>query len=231
MPADDIQLQEILASNAAWAADVLKGNPQFFAATEAQYQQQRPHTLWIGCADSRVSEAAVIPDVNPGEIFVHRNIANQLHLDDNNALSVLQYAVDELKVRRVIIVGHTRCGGVAAALGEARSRAAPLSASSPPAGKLALSQWLEPFTQTVVGLLPQLAGLSEAEAVQRLVDVNVKEQVAQLARTQTISNAWAKYATEDRAAVWIHGFVYDLDTGLLRDLHISQGPPGSELPK
>ncbi|KAF9474150.1 carbonic anhydrase [Pholiota conissans] len=222
---DDIH--QILTSNAQWAAGVIKTNPQFFAELEVEYQQQAPHTLWIGCADSRVSESVVVPDVLPGEIFVHRNIANQLHLDDNNALSVLQYAVDSLNVHRVIIVGHTRCGGVEAALKGAQG-----ANNIDPAQKQALGQWLQPFTQTVAGILPELDGLTNAQAVRHLVDVNVKEQVAQLSRTQTIRNAWERYASGDRAeAVWIHGFVYDIDTGCLLNLHISQGPPGATLPK
>ncbi|KAF8201797.1 carbonic anhydrase [Pholiota molesta] len=238
-------LQHLLASNAQWAEDVLKTQPHFF---EESAKGQSPHvclflstpsiltqplqTLWIGCADSRVPES-VVTAARPGEIFVHRNIANQLHLDDHNILSVLRYAVDYLGVQHVIIVGHSECGGAAACLGAAQTPS--LNLDEPEIATLsslpvesALNRWLEPLTRLAASL--HLSSVPHAEALPVVVEENVKAQVDNLARTQTIQDAWTK-GTRKGQAVWIHGWVYDLQTGRLRDLNISRGPPGAENPK
>ncbi|KAF9482796.1 carbonic anhydrase [Pholiota conissans] len=222
-------LQHMLASNAQWAEDVLKSQPDFF---EQSAKGQSPHTFWIGCADSRVPDS-VITAARPGEIFVHRNIANQLHLDDHNVLSALRYAVDYLGVQHVIIVGHTECGGAAACLGAAQSPTLNLeepaiaTISSLPA-ESALNRWLEPLTRLAASL--HLSSIPHAEALPVVVEENVKIQVEHLANTQTITDAWTK-GTRKGQSVWIHGWVYDLHTGRLRDLNISRGPPGAEYPK
>ncbi|CAA7271569.1 unnamed protein product [Cyclocybe aegerita] len=215
-------VKRMLTANAQWAEDVAKAEPGFF---EQSVKGQSPHTLWIGCADSRVPDS-VITGARPGEIFVHRNIANQLHLDDHNVLSVLRYAVDYLGVEHVVIVGHTECGGAAACLGAAQSP--DLSLDGPIATvtslpvESALNRWLEPFTRHVASL--KLSSTPHAEALPVVVEENVKRQVENLAKTITISEAWNK-GTRKGQDVWIHGWVYDLATGKLKDLEISQGPP------
>ncbi|KJA27171.1 hypothetical protein HYPSUDRAFT_75102 [Hypholoma sublateritium FD-334 SS-4] len=227
MPHTFEALQHMLASNAQWAEDVLHDQPHFF---EESAKGQAPHTLWIGCADSRVPDS-VITAARPGEIFVHRNIANQLHLDDLNVLSVLRYAVDYLGVKHVIIVGHTECGGAAAALGAAQSPDfnvdAPIATIPSLPVTASLNRWLEPITRTAASL--HLSSLPHSDALHLLVEENVKVQVENLANTQTITDAWTK-GTRKQQEVWIHGWVYELGTGRLRDLNISRGPPGATKP-
>jgi carbonic anhydrase len=220
--------QRLLAANAQWARDVAKSEPNFF---QESAKGQSPHTLWIGCADSRVPDS-VITAARPGEIFVHRNIANQLHLDDHNVLSVLRYAVDNLGVQHVIIVGHTECGGAAACLGAAQSPGlsldGPISTLSNLPVEAALNRWLEPLTRIAASL--QVSSVPHAEALPLVVEENVKAQVENLAKTQTITDAWTR-GTPKGQEVWIHGWVYELSTGLLKDLNVSRGPPGAKSPK
>lgn len=226
MPTRNAAIERMLTANSQWAEDVQKAEPSFF---EESAKGQSPHTLWIGCADSRVPDS-IITGSKPGEIFVHRNIANQLKLDDYNALAVLRYAVDYLGVEHVVIVGHTECGGAAACLGA--SQVPNLDLSKPIAtvpslpADSSLNRWLEPLTRLSAGL--QLSSAPHAEALHVVVEENVKMQVAELAKTHAITDAWTK-GTKKGQDVWIHGWVYDISTGKIKDLHVSQGPPGKTL--
>ncbi|KAF8623459.1 hypothetical protein AX15_006243 [Amanita polypyramis BW_CC] len=208
-------LQQIFSANGDWAREVEKADPEFF---QRSAQGQKPHTLWIGCADSRVPES-VITKSQPGDIFVHRNVANQLHLDDVNVLSVLAYAVDYLGVEHVVIVGHSQCGGAAACLAAVQSQSySQLGSSQTVANHPAtdpLNRWLAPLTELVASL--NLSTMPVPEALPVVVIENVKRQVENLCQTSTIRNAWAK-----GKSVVVHGWVHDLSTGLLRDLNISR---------
>lgn len=196
----------LLSSNSQWAADVHKSLPTFFKDSG---KGQAPKILWIGCADSRVPESVVTAS-KPGDIFVHRNIANQFHLDDDNAMSILAFAVDQVQVEHVFIVGHSECGGAAASYNAVKSGVAP-SSTTP------LGRWLSPLIK-----LAESLGISEkpiSEALPAIVVANVKRQVENVCKAPTITNAWSQ-----KKNVWVHGLVYDLHTGRLDDLQVSRGP-------
>jgi len=192
----DPVLARLLSNNAQWVADVTEKDPDFFKRTAGK---QEPKVLWIGCSDSRVPASVVTMSI-PGDIFVHRNIANQFLLEDDNALSVLAYAVEHLGVSRIIVVGHTGCGGVHAAYEAAHKPFPPLPPHTP------IDRWLAPLTA-----LAKATGVSEAE----LVAVNIRAQVKNVTNSETIQEAWAKGQN-----VSVYGWVYDLETGLLRDLGV-----------
>ncbi|EIW56303.1 carbonic anhydrase [Trametes versicolor FP-101664 SS1] len=202
MPQDYI-LARLLSNNAQWAEDVDRAEPGFFAQTA---KGQSPKVLYIGCADSRVPESVVTAS-KPGDIFVHRNIANQFHLNDDSALSVLTYAVAHVGVQHVILVGHTNCGGAAACHAAAHSGAPP--SDEPPADPL--TRWLAPLTEIA----------REHEDLTELVEANVRAQVANIAQAGPMAAAWA--AGKD---VQVHGWVYELETGRMRDLGVSVGKAG-----
>ncbi|RPD70228.1 carbonic anhydrase [Lentinus tigrinus ALCF2SS1-7] len=199
----DYILARLLSNNAQWAEDVEKAEPGFLAELS---KAQTPKVLWIGCADSRVPES-VLTASRPGDIFVHRNIANQFHPTDDSALSVLSYAVEHVGVTHVLLVGHTNCGGAAACAAAAQS--SPSSPSTPP--KSPLERWLAPLTELARGLLGEgdMSGLVEA---------NVRMQVANIAGSEVMQRVWA--AGKD---VQVHGWVYDLESGRLRDLGVTVG--------
>ncbi|MEZ0332540.1 MAG: carbonate dehydratase [Gemmatimonadales bacterium] len=192
-------LQDLFANNRAWAAARREQDPQFFSRLVAQHA---PEYLWIGCSDSRVPANEIV-GLDPGELFVHRNLANIVVYTDLNCLSVLQFAVDVLKVRHVIVTGHYGCGGVRAALENSR---------------LGLSDnWLR-YVQDVrerhEGIL---AALTDGSAkVNRLCELNVVEQVRHVCETTIVQDAWDRKQT-----LAIHGLVYGLDDGRLRDLGTS----------
>ncbi|KAI0758800.1 carbonic anhydrase [Fomes fomentarius] len=193
-------LARLLSDNEEWAKEVEKAKPGFFTRLA---EKQTPKVLWIGCADSRVPESVVTAS-EPGDIFVHRNIANQLHLDDDNALSVLDYAVHSLGVSHVIVVGHTNCGGVNAAVKAAGAPSAP-----PPTSPL--ERWLAPLVEIA-------RANNDKDKPLDMVDVNVKAQVDNIVKSKVIQSAWEK-----NKDVQVHGWVYDLETGKLRDLGITEG--------
>ncbi|OCH83839.1 carbonic anhydrase [Obba rivulosa] len=195
----DHVLASLLANNKQWAADVHKAEPGFF---EQCAKGQAPKVLWIGCADSRVPESVVTAS-RPGDIFVHRNIANQFHLDDDSALAVLTYAVEHVGVTHVIIVGHSQCGGAAACHAAAQSPA-PASAPDAPLGR-----WLEPLTN-----LARDGNLG----LEELVEENVRVQVRHIVESAVMRGAWEKGRD-----VWVHGWVYEIEKGMLRDLDVSVG--------
>jgi len=202
----DATLGKLFLSNSQWAAAVDSAEPDFF---QQSAQGQSPKILWLGCSDSRVPES-VITASRPGDIFVHRNIANQVHPDDASVLSVIMYAVAVVGVEHVLVVGHTNCGGAAACLKVANGGALP---PEPLAG------WLAPLTALTRAL--DLKGASDSEALRKIVEEGVRAQVANVARTAPVQNAWA----DGRKNLWVHGLVYDLETGKLRDLNVTRGPP------
>ncbi|TDL27041.1 carbonic anhydrase [Rickenella mellea] len=202
-------LDALLATNTQWSSDVSKSEPGFFPNGA---KGQSPKVLWFGCADSRVPESVVTAS-KPGDIFVHRNIANQFHLNDDSALSVLTYAVEQLGVEHVIVVGHTQCGGAAGAYAAACSNPEP--SPTPPATPL--ERWLAPLISLARDLRLSTAPRDQALAV--LVDESVKTQVANVCKSDVIERAWAGGKN-----VYVHGWVYELESGRLRDLDVSKGP-------
>jgi carbonic anhydrase len=192
-------LKELFERNRAWAADVTRRDPEFFRRLR---NQQAPQFLWIGCADSRVP-ANEICGLAPGEMFVHRNVANVVVHADVNCLSCLQYAVDVLKVRDIIVCGHYGCGGVLAALRD---------------DKLGLvDNWLRHVQDVKLKHrieIERLAG--EPERHRRLCELNVIEQVTNVSQTTVVREAWTR-----GQALAIHGWIYDVADGLLRDLGLT----------
>lgn len=192
-------LVHLLDNNRAWVASVNAEDPAFF---ERLAQQQAPEYMWIGCSDSRVP-ANQITGLAPGEVFVHRNIANVVVHSDLNCLSVLQFAVDILKVRHIIVVGHYGCGGVGAALNGTRVGLA--------------DNWLRHVRdvhtkhRTQIDILPTHAAQND-----RLCELNVIEQVVNVCLTTVVQDAW-----ERGQQITVHGWVYGVGDGLARDLSMS----------
>ena len=187
---------ELLERNRKWAARIHAKDPSFF---DKLSQQQAPRYLWIGCSDSRVPSTEIV-DLMPGEMFVHRNIANQVIHSDLNCLSVLQFAVDALKVEHIIVCGHYGCGGVEAAL----------------AGKrLGLSDnWLRHVQDVYLRHRESLPADRRA-AIARLCELNVIEQAANVCRTGVVQDAWARGQELE-----VHGWIYSISDGLLQDLGV-----------
>jgi carbonic anhydrase len=198
-----IRLPQLLANNRTWAAQQQSRDPDFFSRLCAI---QNPRYLWIGCADSRVPANTII-GLDPGEVFVHRNVANVVSPYDRNCLSVVQYAVDVLKVSDIIVCGHYGCGGVQAALG--------------PATTEPLEGWLTPIRTTKAQHAGDLAVLDEQTRWDRMCELNVIAQVRTLCSTPTVLHAWRR---EQPLAV--HGWIYDLHDGLLRDLNVTTQQSG-----
>jgi carbonic anhydrase len=191
-------LNHLFENNRRWVAQMTARDPGFFQRLS---RQQTPKYLWIGCADSRVPANEIV-GLLPGELFVHRNVSNVVSLDDANCLSVIQYAVDVLHVLHIIVCGHLGCGGVEAAL-EDRS--------------LGLSdQWLKYVRNVRDKHWEQLNALKKVIRFNRLCELNVIEQVLNVSRTSIVRDAWARHQR-----ISIHGWIYAIDNGLLRDLRIS----------
>ncbi|MGQ4276101.1 carbonate dehydratase [Pseudidiomarina sp. E22-M8] len=192
------KIRQLLANNKEWAQRQLELDPDFFTNL---VNQQTPEYLWIGCSDSRVPANQVV-DMAPGELFVHRNVANQVIQTDFNCLSVVQYAVDALKVKHILVVGHYGCGGV---------RAATESCSHG-----LVDHWLYPIKDIYREHHVELEGLDDTARVDRLCELNVIEQVRNLAKTTIVQSAW------DRGQeLAIHGWVYSLEDGLVRDMDVT----------
>lgn len=189
-------LKQLLNRNKDWADTVRQEDPEFFARLSAQ---QNPKYLWVGCSDSRVP-ANQIMGLAPGEVFVHRNIANIISLDDDNALSVIQYAVQALQVSHIIVCGHYPCGGVQAALDN--------DVLDPP-----VANWLQPIRQMVKDHRDDLDALGEEERARSLCEWNVLAQMKQVCKTDIVQSAWAA-----GQSLRIHGWVYDLNDGVLKPL-------------
>ena len=191
-------LPELFANNRAWAAEMTRRDPEFFTRLSGQ---QAPQYLWIGCADSRVPANEIV-GLRPGELFVHRNIANVVVHTDLNCLSVVQFAVDVLRVRHIIVCGHYGCGGVLAALREDRLGLA--------------DNWLRHVQDVRSKHAAPLNDLaSQSERHDRLCELNVREQVINVAQTTIVQDAWAR-----GQSVTVHGWIYSLEDGLLRDLDV-----------
>ena len=189
------KLSALFANNRRWAADRTREEPDFFTRLTAQ---QAPTYLWIGCSDSRVPANEIV-DLPPGELFVHRNVANVVVHTDLNCLSVLQYAVDVLRVKDIIVCGHYGCGGVRAALTSA---------------KLGLiDNWLRHVQDVRQKHATELDVLAEQDREDRLCELNVLEQAVHVCETTIVQDAWAR-----GQQVTVHAWLYRLDDGLLRDL-------------
>jgi carbonic anhydrase len=191
-------LENLLARNRAWAEKMTTGDPDFFKRLS---QQQTPQYLWIGCSDSRVSANEIV-GLLPGEMFVHRNVANVVVHTDLNCLSVIQYAVEVLKVRHIIVCGHYGCGGVKAALENSKHGL--------------IDNWLRHVQDVKHQHETALAALAgERERFKTLCELNVIEQVLNVSRTTIVQSAW-----ERGQELGVHGWIYGLGDGLLRELDI-----------
>ena len=189
----------LLANNRAWAAAQVRRDPEFFARL---WEQQAPEYLWIGCADSRVP-SNVIVGLPPGELFVHRNVANVVVPGDPNCTAVLQYAMEVLHVRHVIVCGHYRCGGVEAALGHVLHGP--------------VERWISPIRSIAAAHASELDAIPDAVARGlRLTELNVAAQVESVTRVAAVREAWQR-----GQEVAVHGWIYDLRDGLLRDLGVT----------
>ena len=188
-------LKHLFDQNRAWAEDVRAHTPEFFSSLS---RQQTPEYLWIGCADSRVPANEIVR-LAPGEIFVHRNVANVVVHTDLNCLSCIQYAVEVLRVKHIIVCGHYGCGGVQAAL---ENRTLGL-----------IDNWLRHVQDVQQKHAAQLNALSPEQRLARLCELNVIEQVLNVTQTTVVRGAW-----ERGQELTVHGWVYSLEDGLLRDL-------------
>jgi carbonic anhydrase len=198
-----VTIDELFDRNAAWALAKTKADPAYFRSRAGQ---QRPRFLWIGCSDSRVPANEIV-GLDAGELFVHRNIANVMHTGDLNILSVLEFAIGQLEVEHVIVCGHYGCGGVRRALA---------------GGDGALvDHWLAPVIDIVDRQPERFAPIADEEArVNLLCELNVAAQVARIARTPIVRNAWAA-----GRKLAVHGWIYGLKDGLLRDLGVTRVSP------
>jgi carbonic anhydrase len=189
-------LRALIDNNRAWSEGKTRIDPEFFRRLE---RQQAPEFLWIGCSDSRVPANEIV-GLDPGELFVHRNVANLAPPQDANYLSVLQFSVEVLKVKHVIVVGHYGCGGVAAAI-DGRRRGL-------------VDHWLHPIRETYADHAHELAALAEGKPqLDRLCELNVLRQVKNVASDVFVQDAWAR--GQDLS---VHGWVYSLANGLVTDL-------------
>ena len=198
-------LDDLKANNRAWASRMVSRDPEFFKRLE---RQQGPQYLWIGCSDSRVPANEIV-DLAPGELFVHRNVANLAPPQDANYLSVLQFAVDVIKVRHIIVVGHYGCGGIAAAVdGKRRGM---------------VDHWLHPIREVAETHQAELAAIGDERGrLDRLCELNVKRQVRNVVSDVFVQDAWAR-----GQSLCVHGWVYSLSTGLVKDQNVTvQGPDG-----
>lgn len=191
-------LDNLLANNRAWAENIKAQDPEFF---EILSKQQSPQYLWIGCSDSRVPANQII-GVSPGELFVHRNVANVVVHTDLNCLSVVQYAVEVLQVKHLIVCGHYGCGGVQAALSNSRLGL--------------IDNWLRHVQDVRQKHQVLLTGVAEAERSNKLCELNVIEQVSNVCQTTIVAGAW-----ERGQELTVHGWIYGLSDGLIRDLNVS----------
>src|SRR3954454_6110905 len=193
-------MPEILKANTlAWPARKVAADPEFFRRLE---RQQAPDYLWIGCSDSRVPANEIV-GMDPGELFVHRNVANLAPPQDANYLSVLQFAVDVLRVKHVIVVGHYGCGGVRAAVDGKR--------------RGLVDHWLHPIREVYWEHRAELEAIDDRDArLHRLCELNVIRQVRNVASDVFLLEAWAR--GQDVA---VHGWVYSLSTGVINDLQVS----------
>jgi carbonic anhydrase len=197
-----MELQELFEANRRWAQKTEAREPGFFSRL---LEQQAPQYLWIGCSDSRVPANELV-DLLPGELFVHRNVANVVVHSDLNALSVIQFAVDMLQVKHVIVVGHSNCGGVRAALTDRRIGLA--------------DNWLRHVQDVRDSHANWLESVDPERRVDALCELNVLEQAVNVCKTTVMDDAWQR-----GQEVVVHGWVYGLHNGLLKNLHITVSRP------
>jgi len=196
-------LPQLFENNRAWAEEMVRRDPDFFRRLAAQ---QSPEYLWIGCSDSRVPANEIV-GLAPGEMFVHRNVANVVVHSDLNCLSVLQFAVEVLRVKHVIVTGHYGCGGVRAALDEQSHGL--------------IDNWLRHVQDVGDAHAAELSAIPEGEArVNRLCELNVLAQVENVSRTTVVREAWAR-----GQSLAIHGWIYGLVDGRLHDLDATVSAP------
>ncbi|WP_285535387.1 carbonate dehydratase [Brucella sp. NBRC 12950] len=198
-------ISDLFDHNRQWAAERKREDPGYFRRLSAM---QRPEYLWIGCSDSRVP-ANVVTGLQPGEVFVHRNVANLVHRADLNLLSVLEFAVEALEIKHIIVCGHYGCGGVRAAMDGYRHGI--------------IDHWLQPVRDIAQASKTELEAITDQEErLNRLCELTVVSQVQSLSRTPVLQSAW-----KDGKSVAIHGWIYGLKDGLLRDLGCNcTGPDG-----
>lgn len=195
----EISYKKLLKNNKTWVADMTKDDPDYF---KKMSKGQSPEYLWIGCSDSRVP-ANEVTGTKPGELFVHRNIANMVVHNDLNLLSVLSYAVEVLKVKHIIVCGHYGCGGVEAAMSNKQYGL--------------IDHWLRNIKEVYRIHQDELDEIdNHTKRLRRFVELNVIEQVRDLSKTPTIQNAWRK-----GQQLYIHGWVYDIHDGLITDLEVT----------
>jgi carbonic anhydrase len=201
---DERMLDNLKSNNRRWAARKVADDPGFFRRLEGQ---QTPDYLWIGCSDSRVPANEIV-DLDPGELFVHRNVANLAPPQDANYLSVLQFAVDVLKVKHILVVGHYGCGGVAAAVdGQRRGL---------------VDHWLHPIREVHEAYRQELDAIADQRSrLNRLCELNVIRQVRNVASDVFVQDAWAR-----GQPICIHGWVYSIADGLVADLDVTICSPG-----
>lgn len=195
-------IQDLFTDNRAWAAQMERERPGFFTSLKSQ---QNPKYMWIGCSDSRVP-ANQITGLDPGEVFVHRNVANVVVPTDLNCLSTIQFAVDQLKVEHLMVVGHYGCGGVHAALNNLRLGL--------------VDNWLRHIKDVRDRHCAILQAAPPEARLDMLCELNVIEQVMNVAQTTVMQDAWAR-----GQRVALHGWVYGLKDGLLQDMHITLDSP------
>jgi len=188
-------LKHLIENNRVWATSIKEKDPDFFTRLS---KQQAPEYLWIGCSDSRVP-ANQITNLQPGEVFVHRNIANVVVHTDLNCLSVLQYAVEILKVKHIIVCGHYGCGGVKAAHENHEHGL--------------IDNWLRHIKDVARFHKSEFVGLSEEKQVDLLCELNVKEQVINICNTTIVQKAW-----KQGRDLSVHGWIYSIENGLIKDL-------------
>jgi len=203
LPLGRRMLDHLKANNRAWAAAKVAADAGFFKRLEGQ---QAPQYLWIGCADSRVPANEIV-GLDPGELFVHRNVANLAPPQDANYLSVLQFAVDVIKVKHIMVVGHYGCGGIAAAVdGQRRGL---------------VDHWLHPIREVFSDNRAELEAIADYRLrLDRLCELNVLRQVRNVASDVFVQDAWAR-----GQPITVHGWVYSLSNGLVKDLNVTVDRP------
>lgn len=188
-------LKHLFDRNIDWATSIKDKDPEYFSSLS---KQQAPEYLWIGCSDSRVPANQIV-NLPPGEVFVHRNIANVVVHTDLNCLSVLQYAVEVLKVKHIIICGHYGCGGIKAAMENHRHGL--------------IDNWLRHIKDVMRFNTERFTGLEHEEKLDLLCELNVKEQVTNICNTTIVQDAWKRGCD-----LTVHGWIYNIENGILKDL-------------
>jgi len=193
------KIKALLESNRQWAEELKTEDPQFF---ERLSESQSPEFLWIGCSDSRISPTSSV-GMLPGEMFVHRNVANLVHHSDMNCLAVMQFAVEVLKVRHIIVCGHYGCGGVKAAFDDSRFGL--------------VDNWLRPIQDTMHKYQSELERLPDYELrLDKLCEINIIEQIISVGETTIVQDAW-----EREQPLYLHGWIYRIAEGIYRDMNVT----------